>query len=163
MDLSYSYRPKNSVKFAQSAPTTTRTRRRRTSRIDDIELTGTRTRSAGILKKNKKKKVELKKIASPKNLTWKQKLFWAFIAMTVLRLFFMERGIWDFYQNKLSIEGINQEITLLKRENSSLRGEIKKVRYDRHYQKQMARQHLGVIARDEYLILFAKERAEKSI
>lgn len=162
MDLSYSYRPKNSVKFSQAQTRVPKTGRRRTRGIDDIEFTNTRSKSAGILKKTRKKKVELKRLSST-GLSIKQKIFWAFVGLTVLRLFFMDRGLWDFYQNNEEIKKIKYEISRINRENQSLVQEIKKIKYSPIYQKKMARQHLGVIARDEYLILFAEERALKSI
>lgn len=167
MNLSYSYRPKNSVKFSQSRATVQSSGRKRARGIDDIEFTSTRQRSAGILKKAKKKKVTLskkKKMAQmSEGLSFKQKIFWIFVGVTILRLFFMDRGIWDFYQNKMEIQNIQYEISRLQTENKTLIEEIRNIRYDSTYQKKMARQHLGVIARDEYLILFAEEKALKSI
>lgn len=164
MELSYSYRPKNSVKFSKVDTNSLKTRRKRVSGIDDIEMAPTRQRSAGILKKAKKKNIQLKKrIPTDSNLTFKQKFFWVFVSLTILRLFFMERGVIDFYQKKLEISDIRQEIIRLTQDNIALQNEIKKIKYDSSYQKKMARQHLGVIARDEYLILFAEESAEKSI
>lgn len=165
MNLSYSYRPKNSVKFSQATTAVSSSRRKRARGIDDIEFTSTRQRSAGILKKSKKKKIVLnkKKAKSDHAVTLKQKIFWVAIGISVLRLFFMDRGVWDFYQNKREISSLQTEISRIKNENKELVEEIRNIRYNPAYQKKMARQHLGVIARDEYLILFAQEKALKSI
>jgi cell division protein FtsB len=45
-------------------------------------------------------------------------------------------------------------------ENKDLKTEITKIQLDRNYQKQLAKEHLGVIAADEFLILFAGENPD---
>lgn len=85
------------------------------------------------------------------------KIGWAVIGLLVLRLICMDRGVWDYFATEGSIREKKNELKTIQEENKSLRTEIVKIQSDRNYQRQLAKEHLGVIAADEFLILFAGE------
>lgn len=85
------------------------------------------------------------------------KIGWSVIGLLVLRLIFMDRGVWDYFATEGSIREKQNELKSIQTENKSLRTEIVKIQSDRNYQRQLAKEHLGVIAADEFLILFAGE------
>lgn len=90
------------------------------------------------------------------------KLAWSVVGLLVLRLIFMDRGVWDYFRTENTIQEKNDELKSIQKENRELRAEIERIQVDRNYQKQLAKEHLGVIAVDEFLILFAGESAESS-
>jgi cell division protein FtsB len=75
----------------------------------------------------------------------------------------MDRGIWDYFATEGAIKENNSELRSIQDENKSLRTEIVKIQSDRNYQRQLAKEHLGVIAVDEFLILFAGETPEVEV
>lgn len=96
-----------------------------------------------------------KKEKNKKNII--AKVAWAAVGLLVLRLIFMDRGVWDYFSTEKSIREKNDELKTIQKENKELRTEIDRIQLDRNYQKQLAKEHLGVIAADEFLILFAGE------
>lgn len=88
------------------------------------------------------------------------KLCWAMCALLVLRLVFVENGIIDYYSMKETLIKKEYNLQLLRQENVGIMGEIHKIRTSPKYQKKIARDHLGVIARGEYLVLFSSDRAK---
>ena len=88
--------------------------------------------------------------------TW-VKLAWILCAILVVRLVFMERGIIDFYSKDTTTIEKQKELKNLIQENKNISAEIHRLKTSPQYQKKIAREHLGVIAADEYLILFSKE------
>jgi len=102
-----------------------------------------------------KKKTKLKK-----NLL--SKIGWSVIGLLVLRLIFMDRGVWDYFSTERTIRVKQEELTSLNRENNELKSEISRIQVDKNFQRQLAKEHLGVIAADEFLILFAGETEENS-
>lgn len=90
-------------------------------------------------------------------------LVWlAFFALS-LRLVFMDRGVIDFYEKESLIAEKQLELLSVEKDNIDLVNEIEKIKVNPSYQKMLAREHLGVIAKDEYLILFSKEGPSPSI
>ncbi len=85
---------------------------------------------------------------------------WAIVLMCMLRLVFMERGVLAYMQMDGQIEAKQQEITRVQRENDDIGKEIRRITLDKSYQRQIAKEILGVIAADEFLILFAGESSE---
>ena len=83
---------------------------------------------------------------------------WLFNGYLVVRLVFSANGVVDFYSMESNLEKLRSKIERLKTENIELTKEIRKIRTDEFYQKQLARDHLGVIAKDEYLIIFSEEK-----
>jgi len=90
------------------------------------------------------------------------KLGWGIIGLMVLRLVFMDRGVYDYYSTQNLIKTKNQDIQNFTRENEELKNEISRIHVDSNYQRQLAKEHLGVIAADEFLILFAQDGKELS-
>ncbi len=97
-----------------------------------------------------------KKAAKPKkNLL--PKIGWAIVGMLVLRLICMDRGVWDYFATEGDIREKQSELKAVQDENKSLKAEISRIQLDKGFQRQLAKEHLGVIAADEFLILFAGE------
>lgn len=104
-------------------------------------------------KTNTKKVSKLKK-----NLL--AKLGWSVIGLLVLRLICMDRGVWDYFTTEGEIREKQNELRSLHSENKDLKAEITRIQVDKNFQRQLAKEHLGVIAADEFLILFAGETPE---
>ena len=101
----------------------------------------------------------VKKVAKPKkNLL--QKFAWSVVGLLILRLIFMDRGVWDYFATEGEIKEKQNELKSIQTENKSLKAEIARVQIDKNFQRQLAKESLGVIAADEFLILFAGESAE---
>ena len=73
----------------------------------------------------------------------------------LLRLVFSGGGIIDYYDKKEVLEKRQAGLVRLKKENADLVKEIELIKKSPSYQKKIVRQHLGHIAKDEYLILFS--------
>lgn len=87
---------------------------------------------------------------------------WVIIGMLVLRLIFMDRGVWDYFATERTINEKNNELKSLRLENKEIRAEISRIQVDSNYQRLLAKEHLGVIAADEFLILFAGESVDSA-
>lgn len=85
---------------------------------------------------------------------------WGIVGVLMLRLIFMERGVIDYMGMDGKIKDSEQELSRVKNENKEIGTEIRRISLDKTYQRQLAKEHLGVIAADEFLILFAGEAAE---
>jgi hypothetical protein len=84
---------------------------------------------------------------------------WIAIAILTARLLFSDRGVFDYYAHKDKLNQINHERELVLQNNQELLHEIKLIESNAKYQKKIVRDNLGFIAKSEYLILFAKQRA----
>lgn len=113
------------------------------------------TRPARVSRPSAKKKSKAKK-----NLL--SKIGWSVIGLLVLRLIFMDRGVWDYFSTEGTIREKQEELRSLEVENQQITAEISRINVDRNYQRQLAKEHLGVIAADEFLILFAGESTESA-
>lgn len=120
--------------------------------LDEDEEEEMETRPARVTSKAQKKPKVRKNILA--------KIGWSVIGLLVLRLIFMDRGVWDYFTTEGGIKEKQAELKSYQDENKSLRTEIVKIQSDRNYQRQLAKEHLGVIAVDEFLILFAGETPE---
>lgn len=85
---------------------------------------------------------------------------WGIVGILVLRLIFMERGVIDYLGMNSRINEKKQEITRLENENSAISSEMRRLTLDKSYQRQITKETLGVIAADEFLVLFAGESEE---
>lgn len=90
------------------------------------------------------------------------KLGWLVISILSLRLIFMDRGVWDYFVSESNLDQMKVELKNLQNENRDLVTEIGKIKFDKSYQKFLAKEHLGVIAGNEFLVLFAGEESEIS-
>lgn len=115
----------------------------------------TRSKLATTKKRTTRKSIPLRE----ENLFIRSGVFlgWLFCGVLFLRLIFAERGVVDYYQKNSLINYKIQKQKNLVQENKELEEEIFKLEGNQSYQKKMARKHLGVIARDEFLVLFARE------
>ena len=101
-----------------------------------------------------------KKVKPKKNLL--TKAGWSLIGLLVARLICMDRGVWDYVATERAITEKKDELQSIREENKSLKTEITRIQLDKNYQRHLAKDHLGVIAADEFLILFAGESSETS-
>ena len=90
------------------------------------------------------------------------KVGWSVIGLLVLRLICMDRGVWDYFATESTIKDKQEELQSIREENKAIKAEISRIQLDKNYQRQLAKEHLGVIAADEFLILFAGESADSS-
>lgn len=97
------------------------------------------------------------KIKSTSNISLRAKFGWAIALVLFLRLLFMDNGVYDYYHMESVLEGREHELQMTEKENISLAEEIHKIKTSPSYQKELAREHLGVIEANEFLILFAKD------
>lgn len=112
---------------------------------EEVERRPARTISSSVKKKNKLKQNILSKIA------------WSVIGLLILRLICMDRGVWDYFSTESGIREKQEELASIQKENKDLKTEITRIQVDKNYQRQLSKEHLGVIAVDEFLILFAGE------
>ncbi len=85
------------------------------------------------------------------------KVAWSVIGLLVARLICMDRGVYDYFATEGAIREKQAELKSIQTENREIRTEISRIQLDKNYQRQLAKEHLGVIAGDEFLILFAGE------
>lgn len=111
-----------------------------------------------------KRKVNTKsKKSSEKNfINYLVKFGWAFCSFLLFRLVFSAGGVMDYYSSLNLLEEKNYEILSIAEDNKKLANEIKKIGKDSIFQKKLVRDNLGFIARDEYLILFPREKSLSS-
>jgi cell division protein FtsB len=91
------------------------------------------------------------------------KLGWLVCFGLFLRLIFMDNGVLDYHRMENHISEKEYHLESVKQENAGLVTEIHRIKTVPSYQKKLAREHLGVIAADEYMILFAQDSASPSI
>lgn len=137
------------------------TARKRVARYEDVELVNVRKKKKSSFGthfqygKAKEKTIDIKKHV-------RRSPWYLFVAL-LMRLFFMDRGVWEYFQTHEQLEQMNREIVSGKQEIRQLQEEILLIRTSKSYQKKLARDHLGVIGADEYLVLFAQEGTSQSI
>jgi cell division protein FtsB len=88
---------------------------------------------------------------------------WVFALILLGRLFFSEGGVIDYYQKKDVLSSKHHEYSLITQENISLIQELESIKSDQNYQRKLVRDHLGFIARDEFLLLFQSELGSPAI
>lgn len=115
-------------------------------------------------KVNYVKSVKKTKRKSTKKFEWSwTKLGWMCCGLMVLRLVFMESGIVDYQAMNQTLVEKERTLLMVRQDNVDLINEIHKIKTSPSYQKKLARDHLGYIAKDEYLILFSRDSAISSI
>ena len=83
---------------------------------------------------------------------------WIFCFVLVVRLLFAANGTWDYYKMDRVLAGKEAELADIRAKNIELVREMERIRKDGTYQRQLARDTLGVISVDEFLVLFSKEK-----
>lgn len=75
----------------------------------------------------------------------------------LFRLLFVDRGVIDYFRTNSILDEKLVELDTIKRENKKLSDEINKINSDLQYQKKLVRETLGVIEKNESLVLFRSE------
>ncbi|RZF22504.1 hypothetical protein DAY19_01670 [Halobacteriovorax vibrionivorans] len=109
-----------------------------------------------------KRKVKSKSRKKGEVTSWGVKLCWGFCLFLLGRLIFSQGGVIEYFDKKSTLDQAYHEAHLLKEENAGLMKELELIRTNNKYKKKLVRDHLGYIARDEYLILFP-ENSETSV
>lgn len=79
-----------------------------------------------------------------------------------LRFVFMGGGYIDLTKKNEQVRKKAKELAWVENENKTIRTDIKNIKSSSTHQRRLAREHLGVIGPDEYLVLFASDLATKS-
>lgn len=151
-------KPKTSIVSRKASTVVTR---RSVAKADDTEFVPVKRTQRKVASQVKyttsstRKKV---KTVNPKFHNWVSKGCWAFCLIMIGRLIFANGGVTDYYSQKRVANTKESEYERIKKDNSSLIKEIDRMRSDTGYQKKLVRDHLGFIAKDEYLVLFPKEK-----
>lgn len=82
------------------------------------------------------------------------KIMWAFCGLLLLRLIFSNGGVVDYYSRLGQLKQKNIEYGKIIKQNKDIIAEIKKIKSNPGYQKKLVRDNLGLIAADEYLVVF---------
>lgn len=82
------------------------------------------------------------------------KVMWAVCGVLLLRLVFSNGGVIDYYSRVSSFEQKQNEYSKIIKQNKEILSEIKKIKTNKSYQKKLVRDNLGLIATDEYLVVF---------
>ena len=96
---------------------------------------------------------------------WMSKIhqgFWVLGLFLLLRLIFSNRGILDYYNMDILLQNKTSHWQSIHIENQELRKEIVRLHKDPLWQKKITKEHLGVISSEEFVILFAQEKPQKS-
>jgi cell division protein FtsB len=117
---------------------------------------GTTTPAKGTRKVSAKRKVKTKNKIGENLSSWFVKGSWLFCGFLLMRLIFSDGGALEFYNKSADIKQKQFELEMLKQDNQNLMQELENIRTSGRFQKKLVRDHLGYIAKDEYLILFSK-------
>ncbi len=144
---------------ASSGPVYVSSTRKKVSHVDDIELTNTKKRSRTSFtnvdySKKTSAKTDIKKHVRRAPVY--------FLVALVLRLIFMDRGLIEYFQTQNKLTDMQYQLEQNKKEVQNIIQEIQLIKTSSAFQKKLARDHLGVIGPDEYLVLFAQESREIS-
>lgn len=142
--------------------TSTVRRKSAPSSISDFEISvpkirkkKTAPKATYIAPARSKKRVKTKRKSL--DFTW-NKMGLLLSAALILRLVFMEGGVIDYYVMQDAIASQHSQLEMVKAENTQLVSQIHDLKTNPIYQKKVARDHLGVIANNEFLILFAQDQ-----
>ena len=89
-----------------------------------------------------------------KSISW---LKLGFVVFIIVRLFFSQGGVLEYLERTKKIGELTLHKQSLSDDNRALEKEIKQIETDVNLQKQLMREHLGLIGPDEYMILFRSE------
>lgn len=99
------------------------------------------------------------KMAAPKKSRWYSLLYkglWLFHGYLLVQLAISPGGAVDYYEKVSLLQSRHYHLESIEHENGVLEEEIELVSTNEAQQKELIRKHLGLIARDEYLVLFAR-------
>lgn len=150
--------------FKTNSPIRRAATRKPVQSVEDIEISDSRPKRRRksmssrppVKYSTKSRRSKAKSASSGFEMSW-TKFGWMICACLMLRLVFMDSGVIDFYKMEDSILKNEQSLVLVKEDNNSLVNEIRKIRTSPKYQRKVAREHLGVISSNEYLVIFGKD------
>lgn len=131
----------------------------RVGRVDDKEFVEPEKPKKKSSKKKPQFSFSLGNLKNVSKTTW---ILSFILFIGCVRLFFMNQGILNYIDKKASLDGRLNLIEQIKLENIQLLKEIKRANEDVRYQKSLAREQLGVISSEEYLILFSPKKLTPS-
>lgn len=82
------------------------------------------------------------------------KIGWGFSGVLLVHLVFSNGGVIDYYSRVSQLEQRMREFDQIILQNKEILAEIKKIKTNNTYQKKLVRDNLGLIATDEYLVVF---------
>ena len=88
-----------------------------------------------------------------KYLMYLERGAWIFCLILFVRLVFADRGIVEYYQRESNLAERQRDYLMISDSNQGLIKEIGLLKKSKGHQKKTIREHLGFIARDEYLVL----------
>lgn len=164
------------VSFKTTANNHSKSRRSLATSAEQVEFLGMDEREyeepeIEYLEEEEEEEQEVEVLAKPKRtssakknnktkVNWLPRIGWSVVGLLVLRLIFMDRGVMDYFTSESKLQDKRDELQGIRKENKEITAEVQKIKHDRNFQKQLAKEHLGVIAADEFLILFAGESSE---
>ena len=89
-----------------------------------------------------------------KSISLLKLIFIVTLLILSVRVIFMEDGYLDLRAKNSIIDQLKLDKKTINSENLTLSEEIEKIKINSAYQKNLARDHLGVIAKDEILVIF---------
>ena len=131
----------------------------RVGRVDDKEFVEPEKLKKRLSKKKLPFTFSMNNFRNISKVTWCLSLI---LLIGCIRLFFMNQGVFNYLDKKASLDERLNLIEQIKLENIQLLKEIKRANEDVRYQKNLAREQLGVISSEEYLILFSPKKLTPS-
>lgn len=127
-----------------------------------IEIIDPPKRRKKVSSSSKVKRYKAKKAKESKWSKFAYRGGWLFCLYLLVQLIISEKGIYDYFvfQNKIKKKQIRNE--QLTKERRVLKEYLAEIRSNPRFQKKIARDQLGVIEKDEYLIVFASDSEWKS-
>ena len=90
-------------------------------------------------------------------IIFKKKSFYlALLIFLLCKLFFGHRGIYDYSRNETFLAKKESALIRLEKSNQALLEDITKLRVDEKFQKKLARDELGVLSEDEFIVIFGR-------
>ena len=84
---------------------------------------------------------------------------WAVCVFFLGIVIFGDRGVVDYMKRHQNFIGKINQLKFLEKENEEIKFQIYRLENDPTYQRQIIRDYLGYIAKDEYLVIFAENSA----
>jgi len=139
--------------------------RKSVGRADDVEFLPVRKkirRSGPAMKYSVEKRASKRQLVPKMNNIKKYLVFFALVGL-LGRLVFSRGGVIDYYQKEREFQKLALYYQSLLKENQEFHKEIKEFESNPSLQKQVLRDQMNLIGKDEFLILFRQAPATTSI